>query len=111
TASALRREAVGGHLDDGVEVTTFQLAIGPRAPNDVKQIVFGVVAARGFRRDLLREYIERSVVLHDRVELSASYRSQQRRALHEIVSGDRKEPPFRCTADRVAGSADALEKC
>jgi hypothetical protein len=35
---------------------------------------------------------------------------EQRGALNEIVAGERKQPAFRSTSDRVSGASNALQK-
>ena len=104
------REAVGEHADHGVEVVARERAIRPGATHQREQLVLDVLAARDFGGDLLRQHVERRVVRDDAVELAATDRSQQRRALDQIVPRRRQQPSLGDAAHRVAGAADALQQ-
>ena len=108
-AAAARREAVGGHRDHGIEIVAREVAVGPRAAHQGEELVFGVLAARGFGDDLLGEHVERRIVRDDAIELAGSNGAQKRRALDEIVARGREQPSFGGAGDRVARPADALQ--
>ena len=44
------------------------------------------------------------------VELAAAHAVEQRRAFDQLVARQRKQPPLRRAADRMAGAADALQE-
>ena len=44
------------------------------------------------------------------VEFAATHAVEQRRAFDQFVARQRKQPPLRRAADRVAGAADALQE-
>ena len=65
--------------------------------------------ARGhFRDDLLGQHVERLFRNDKPVELAAANAVEQRRTLHQLVAGQRKEPPLGRAVDGVPGPADAL---
>ena len=109
-AAASRREAVGQHGDDGVEVAARDVAVGPRAADEGIQAVLACFAARDLRRELLGEDVEWCVVRHDAIEIAAPDGPEQRGTLDEVVARDRQQPALRCAGHGVAGSAHALEE-
>jgi hypothetical protein len=108
--AAFGREPFRRHPHDGVELAARQRSIGPRALRQGKEIVLGVVLARGFGNDLLRQHVERGVVRHNRVQLAAPHRSQERRALDEIVPRYREKPSLGDAGHRMAGAPGALQE-
>ena len=87
-----------------------QIPIGPRSADQRMQVVLGAGAAGGLCRDLLRQHVQRRVMGHDAVEVTAARRTQERRALHQVVQRHRQHSPFWRAADRVSRSTDALEQ-
>jgi hypothetical protein len=76
TPPAAGREPFGGHTDDRVEVAACEIVEGPCAPDQRKELVFGVFAARGLRHNLLREDVEPRFALRSGVELAAAKRTE-----------------------------------
>src|SRR5688572_4437917 len=109
-ASATCREPVGRHREHGVELVAAQVTVRPRPSRQREQRVLAVLAARTLRDDLLGEDVERAVLRDDRIQLAASDRAQQRRALDEVVARRRKYASLWRAADRVTRSADALQQ-
>ena len=111
-AAAPRGEAVGRHRDDRVEVVARRgRGTARRAATSANSSSSRVVAARGFGDDLLREHVERRVVRR-RCDRARRVRTdaQQRGAFDQVVARDREQPALRRAGDRVARSADALQK-
>ncbi len=109
TSAAPRGEALGRHLQHGVEVLARQVAVRPRTAHQLEQIGFRVLAACRLRDDLLRQHVERRVLPHDRVELSAAHRAEQGRAFEQIVARRREDPPFGNALDGVSRSSHSLQ--
>ena len=97
-------------VSDRVERGPFELRGTATPAHQREQFVLGAIAAGAFRDDLLGEDVERRVVLHDRVQVAAPHRAQQGQRLDQIVARHRQNAPFRHAGERVAGSADALQK-
>ena len=73
--------------DDRVEVRARQRRDTAQArAHQLEELVLGVFAARALRDDLLRQHVERRVLMDDGVELAAADRAQQRRALDQVVA-------------------------
>jgi hypothetical protein len=53
------------HADDRVEVRARKVSVGPRSLDEREEFIFAVFATRRFGDELLRQYIERSIVVHD----------------------------------------------
>ena len=110
--AALGGEAVGEHGHHGVELRARERPIGPRPPDEGEQLVFRVLATRGFGDDLLSKHIARRVVRHDAIQLSSPNRSDERHALDKIVARGRKHPALRRAGHRVSRSTHTLqERC
>ena len=58
----------------------------------------------------MRQYIERRVLHHDRVEFTAADRSKQGGALHEVVARHRQQATLGRSRNRVSRSADSLQQ-
>ena len=58
-AAALGADALGQHVDDGVEIAARQIGVAIRAANEREQIVLLPVLGGGHRDDLLRQHVER----------------------------------------------------
>ena len=105
-----RREALGEHAHDGVEVGALQRRVGPGAADEREQRVLAPFAAGGLGDDLLREDVERRGDDAQRIELAAAHRVEQRGAFDELVARLREEARLRHAADGVAGAAGALQE-
>ena len=110
TAPAPGGEALGEHGDDRVELRSSERTVRPRPSHQCKELVLGVLTARGFGDDLLSEHVARSIVRHDAVQLAAPDRSDERDALDEIVAGGGKHPPLWRADHCVSGSTNPLKK-
>src|SRR4051794_36467247 len=110
TPAAAGTEAIGQHLNDGVEIFTRQVSICPGSLHQRVKFLLAILACRHFGNDLLGQHVQR--LLRDRktVEFAAAYAVEQRCAFDQLVARKRKEPPFWGAIDGVAGTADALEK-
>ena len=60
------RDAFRRHRHDRIEVRPRERAVRPGAADQLEQLVLGVLHARRFRDDLLRQHVERRVVRDDR---------------------------------------------
>ena len=105
-----RAEAVGGHGDHGIEIAARESAIGRSAADQVEERGLVVLGARTLRDHLLREHVERRVVLDDGVELAAADRAEQRRAFDQIVARHREQAALRRARHRVSRSSDPLQQ-
>ena len=108
--SALRREALGGHADDGVEARSRQVPIRPGAPDQRVELVLAIIAARRLGDDLLRQHVERRVVRDDAIEPAATDNAQERRALDQIVAREGEQASLRRAGHRVAGAPEPLKQ-
>ena len=102
--------ALGQHADDLAELLTRQLTIGIGAAQQRQQPILVPLARRQLGDDLLRHHVERLRGHVDAVELPAPHRGQQRRALDQIVTRQRKQPSLGSAAERVPGAADTLQE-
>ncbi len=107
--------ALGGvarreHGDDVGKLGLGQIPVRPGAPEQIEQRRLVPFLGRSFRDHLLREHVEGRLGNHDAVELAVPGRPYHRRALDQVVPRERKEPPFREAAHRVAGAPDALQQ-
>src|SRR4051794_39505769 len=107
---AARAEALGEHADDCLEILTRQVAVRPGAAETVEQRILAPVLGGDFGHDLLRQYIERPFRNSQSVEFAASDAVEQRRALDQIIARQREQPALRRAVDRMARTADALQK-
>ena len=109
--AAPRREAVGEHRDDGVEVARVEVAIRPRAPHQREQLVLARIRGTPSRRRSAaraRRAARRATTM--RSSSPRADRAQQRRAFDEVVARHREQPALRRAGDRVARAADALQQ-
>ncbi len=108
-AAAARRDAVGQHVDDRIEVGARQVRVrsGLREPR-VERVLVPLVG-RARRDDLLREDVERGVAQADAVDLGAPRGAHEGGALDELVAREREEAALGRRADRVARAPDALQ--
>jgi hypothetical protein len=105
-----RRDAVGEHVHDGVEVGPRELGIRCRPPAEREEPVLVLILARADRHQLLGEHVQRRAPEREPVDLGAAGRADQRRALHQLVAREGKQPPLRRGGQRVAGAAHALQR-
>ena len=80
------------------------------AAQPIIKLRFRPILRRDFRDHLLREHVERPLRDRQAVELAATDAVEKRCAFDEIVARERKQPPLRRAADRVTGTADALQE-
>ena len=110
--AAPRGKAFRQHADDRRKILLRQRPVGPRTPEAREQSVLVPALRRYFGDDLLRQHVERRFGHAERIELAAPYAVQQRRAFHQVVARERKQPPLGRAIDGVAGAADPLqERC
>ena len=109
-AAAPRGETLGQHRHYGIELAAFERPVRPCAADEIEQLVFGTWPAGDFRRDLLREHIERRVLHDDGVELTAADRSEQRGAFHEVVARHRQQATLGRARNGVTRSTDPLQQ-
>ncbi len=93
-AAAPGREPVGQHCDQAIEIFTRQVPVRPGAANQREQARGGPLAARNLGHDLLGQHIQRRALKLNRVELTLTYRVQQRGALDQVVPGQREQAPL-----------------
>lgn len=103
-------EALGEHVHHGVELRARERAIGPGPATEREQPVFVPLAAGHLGDDLLRQHVERLVRDDEPVELAAAHGVEQRRALHQLVAAQGKQPAPGNPGDGVIGPADALQE-
>ena len=103
-------EAFGQHAHDRIELCAGQRGIRPGAPHQCEQLVLVPLAASRLGDDLLRQHVERRGQHVQCIELAAAHAIEQRGALDQLVARLRKEPRLRDAADRVTGSAGALQQ-
>ncbi len=104
------REPLREHAHDRVEVGARQGAERPRAPQPLIKRRLVPILRRDLGDDLLGYDVERLVRDREPIEFAAPHAVEQGRAFHEVVSGEREQPPLGGRADRMAGSADALQE-
>ena len=111
-AAALGADALGQHVDDGVEIAARQIGVAIGAANQREQIVLLPVLGGCHRDDLLRQHVERRRRDQQAIELALRNRSHQRRAFDQLVARGREDPPLRLgrVLDLMARSADALQR-
>ena len=108
-APASRRDAVGEHGHDVVEVLAREVAVGVRGAHERVQIVDHPVFRRTGRNELLREDVERRRRQAQPVHLARPDRAHERGALDQFVARRRVQHALRFGADPVAGTPDALQ--
>jgi hypothetical protein len=89
TSASSCRESLGGHRHDGIEIGALEGAVRPRPPRQGEEIGLRVPASitgGGLRHDLLRQHVQRRVVLNDCVELAPPNGAEERCAFHQVVA-------------------------
>jgi hypothetical protein len=109
-APAAVGDALGQHREHLLELVVGQRGIRRRAADHRHELVLGDLLGGGRGDDLLREDVEWRVAQRDRVEVAAPHAAHERRALDELVAGQREHPALRRAAEVVARAADALEQ-
>src|SRR5215475_14084806 len=110
STSATRGESFGHHGERAIEFVAIDGAVRPRAPDEREQLVFTVVGTRSFGHDLLRELVERGLVLQHAIEIAASDSTEKRDRLDEVVARHRKHASLRQAGDGVARAPHALQE-
>src|SRR5262249_48114735 len=82
-------------FEDAVEFFARKIAERPGGTAKLVEVVFIPILRRDFRDDVLGQDIERRLRDLDTVETSLSDGAQDRKAFHEFITGQRKEPSFR----------------
>jgi hypothetical protein len=101
---------VRDELDDFVERLAGQRRVGRGAAHERVELVGGPLAGADFGHDLLGEDVERRDRRLDRIELARAYRTEQRCALDQLVSGQRVQAALRDARPRVIRATDALQE-
>ena len=111
-AAALGADALGQHVDDGVEILARQVGIAVRASNQREQIVFLPVLGSGHGDDLLPHHVERRHGHEQAIELALRDRPHQRRAFDQLVARGREDASLRLgrVLDLMSRPADALQR-
>ena len=96
------------HVDHAVEIGAGEVGVGPRAPAELVERVFVPLLAGGGGDDLLRQHVERRVPQTDGVDVGPPGGADQRRALDQLVAGEREKATLGRGGESVAGAADPL---
>ena len=109
-APAAGAESLSQHADAIVEIFSPQVAIGIGAAKQLEQCIFGPLPRGDFGGDLLGQHIQGIAGNDEAIQLAAPHRIEQRRALDEIITRERKQSALGRAADRVSRASDALQK-
>ena len=109
-AAAAGAETFRQHSYHRREILPRQRAIGRCAAHQCIEFVLVPIARGHFRNDLLGQHVERLFRNDKPIELAAADAVEQRRALHQLVAGQRKQPALGRAVDGVPGPADALQE-
>ena len=77
------------HRHDAVEVAARERRVRRRSSHELEQFSFSVLAAGALGNYLLRQHVERRILVNDRDELAAPECTEQRRALDQVVASHR----------------------
>ncbi len=108
-AAPARGDAFGQHVHHRVEVRPLHLGVGRGAAAQREELILVPFLGGAGCDDLLGEHVERGHAHGDAIDLAATGRPHEGRALDELVAGEGKEPPLGYRAQGVSGAADALE--
>ncbi len=103
-------DAVRHQPQDFVEALARQAGIRCRATHQVEQASFVPFFGRAFGDDLLCQHVERRYRHVQHVEPPGVHRSQERRALDQLVARERVKLADWRRESVVAGAADPLQK-
>ena len=124
-----RRDAVGEHLQDGIEILAREVAIRIRPPNQSKSSSSSQSSPAAGSHDLLGQNIERRARNLHPVQIARADRAHQRHALEQFVarggeeaalraapppsgpSGPRAATPPRSSAASRSGTPDRQCRC
>ena len=109
-APAAGAEPLRQHAHALVEFFAPQTPVGIRSAHEIEQFILGPFARRDFGGDLLSEDIQRVFRNAQAIQFAAANGIEQRRALHQFVSRQRKQSTLGSAAHGVPGPADALQK-
>ena len=111
-AAALGADALGQHVDHGVEIAARQIGVAIGAANEREQIVFLPVLGGGHGDDLLAHHVQRRRRDQQAIELTLQDRAYQRGAFDQLVARRREDPPLRLgrVLDLMSRPADALQR-
>ena len=107
---AARGEAGRQHVHDGLERCGIQVAVRPRAAQQVEQGAGLPLAAGHFAHDVLGQHVQRLLDRGRAVQLATADRVHQRGALDQVVAAERKQAALGRRLDAVAGAAHALQE-
>ena len=94
TATAGGGNALGEHLDHGVEVLARQPPVAVSRAHQLEQLLLAPVVASGRRHDLLRQHVEGCLRDRDAVQLAAAHGTHEGRGLDQLVPRGGKEDPL-----------------
>ena len=103
-------EAFRQHAHTGIEVLAPQRPVGIGAAHESEQPTLLPFARRHLGGHLLRKHVEGVLRNLQAIQFAAAHRIQQRRAFHQFVAGQRKQPAFGGPSHRMAGAAHALQE-
>ncbi len=106
-------DTLADELHDRLEVVGAELAVVSRPAGKRPEVPFATtfgVGGGALGDQLLRENVQRCDRRRHRVQHTRSDRGAKRRALHELVTGERVEAADRDATDMVLGPPDALEE-
>ena len=97
-------------VDDLVELRPGQVVVRRGLAHELVQVVGPPLPRRGLGDHVLRRDVERQPGRHDRVEPAGAHRGEQRRALDQLVAGQRVEAALRRADAGVVRAADPLQE-
>ncbi len=105
-----RAAAARMHRDDGVEISSFEVTVGVRAPEALVQLVLEPLTGRARGDDLLREDVERWPHVGCAIEEPASHGAQDRDRFDGFVERQGIELRLGRARDAVARTPRALQE-
>ena len=108
--AAPRGEALGEHLHDVVEVLAREVAVGIGAAHELVQRPFVPLFACHRRHELLSQDVERAPRDDQPVEPALARGADQRRALDQLVTRQRKDPPLGYRSEVMSRPAHPLQQ-
>ncbi len=105
-----RRDSVAHHAEDRVEFGPREVMIWPRPSAHCEKLVFRPIVAGNGRDDLLRQNIQGRNRHFNFVQPLPPHSTHECQRFEQFVAGQRKEPAFRHSPQRMPGATDALQK-
>jgi hypothetical protein len=103
-------DALRHQRDDLVELVAGQVVVGGRPPDQLVEVVAGPLLGRDLGHHLLGGDVEREVGQLDGVEPAALHGGEERRALDQLVAGERVEDALGGARPGVVGPAHPLQE-